>query len=111
MKRDIARFNERITIQKNSVAIDKYQNHKNVWEDCFSCYAYASTYGVQEKESETVTEERSIVFEVRYCSELSGITSDGYRILFHGDAYDIESVDMMNYQRKTIKLHSRKERT
>ncbi|CAK7036777.1 MAG: hypothetical protein BACD_00143 [Bacteroides rodentium] len=110
MKRDIAKFNERITIQKNSVAIDGYQNHKNVWEDYFSCYAYASTYGAQEKESEIVTEERSIIFEVRYCSELSGITSTGYRILFHGDVYGIESVDMMNYQRKTIKLHSRKER-
>ena len=33
MERDIARFNERLTVQKNEVVIDKYGNHKNVRTD------------------------------------------------------------------------------
>ena len=110
MERQIARFNERITIQKNTVVIDKYKNHKNVWEDYFSCYSYPSTYQAEEDESVVTTEERSITFEVRYCSELAGITSTEYRVVFHGDNYDIESIDMMNYQRKTIRLKCRKAR-
>ena len=33
MERKIARFNERIVIQKNEVVTDKYGNHKNTWID------------------------------------------------------------------------------
>ena len=109
MERQIARFNERITVQKNSVTVDKYRNHVNTWTDYFSCAAYVSTYQREERESAVTTEERSVTFEVRYCSELAGITSTGYRVLFHGDSYNIESVDMMNYQRKIIRLKCEKE--
>lgn len=110
MERAIARFNERITIQKNTVQVDRYGNHTNVWEDYFSCSAYASTYTREEEGDAVVSDERSISFEVRYCSELSDITSTNYRIIFHGDAYNIASVDMMNYQRRTIRLLCRKEK-
>ena len=44
MERKIARFNERLTVQKNEVVVDKYGNHKNTWTDYFTCYTYASTY-------------------------------------------------------------------
>ena len=110
MERAIARFNERITIQKNAVQVDRYGNHTNAWEDYFSCSAYASTYTREEEGDAVVSDERSISFEVRYCSELSDITSTNYRIIFHGDAYNIASVDMMNYQKKSIKLLCRKEK-
>ena len=85
MEREIARFNERITVQKNTVVVDKYHNHKNEWTDYFSCFAYANTY-VKDEETEVLThDERTVIFEVRYCSELACITSTNYRILFHGD--------------------------
>ena len=35
----IEKMNERITIQQNSVTVDKYGNHKNGWTDYFSCAA------------------------------------------------------------------------
>jgi hypothetical protein len=41
MERKIARFNQRLTIQKNEVTVDRYGNHKNVWTDYFSCFTYA----------------------------------------------------------------------
>ena len=110
MDRAIARFNERITIQKNTVQVDRYGNHTNAWEDYFSCSAYASTYTKEEGTGVVTTDERSISFEIRYCSEVSGLTSTEYRVIFHGDVYNIASVDMMNYQRKSIKLLCRKER-
>ena len=105
MERDIAKFNERMTVQKNEVVMDKYGNHKNVWTDYYSCFTYASTYQYdKENEAATTTEERTINFEVRYCTELADIDSTHYRVSFHGDSYDIQTVDFMNYQKKTIRI-------
>ena len=106
----IALRNERITFQKNTVVTDKYGNHKNTWTDYFSCYAYASTYQASESGNEVITDERSTIFHVRYCPELSDALSTTYRILFHGESYNILSVDMMNYQRKEIRFICRREK-
>lgn len=106
----IGRMNERITFQKNTVQVDAYRNHTNTWTDYYSCAAYASTYTANENGEVVTSEERSIAFEVRYCPELSAVTSTDYRILFHGQIYNILSVDMMNYQKKEIRLTCRKEK-
>ena len=105
MERKIARFNERIVIQKNEVVTDKYGNHKNIWTDFYTCFTYASTYQYdKENEAATTTEERTINFEVRYCGELKDLDSTHYRVTFHGDSYDIQTVDFMNYQKKTVRI-------
>ena len=109
MERAIARYNEKITVQRNTVVVDRWGNHKNEWTDCFTCCAYANTYVKEEESGAVTTDERTITFEVRYCSELRDISSTGYRIVFHGETYNIVSVDMMNWQRKTIRLKCRKE--
>jgi len=102
---EIARFNERITFQQNTVTVDQYQNHTTVWTDYFSCYTYASTYQQdREKGNPVIREDQTITFEVRYCSELKVLDSIHFRVIFHGDIYNILNVDMMNYQRKTIKV-------
>jgi SPP1 family predicted phage head-tail adaptor len=109
MNRDIAKFNKRITIQKNTAGEDKYKNHTNTWADYFSCWAYAGTYKYdREEQGEAVTRpEQSINFEVRYCSELKSLDSDHYRVLFNGAVYDIINVDMMNYQDQTIVIYTK----
>ena len=106
----IGRMNERITFQKNTVQVDTYRNHTNAWTDYYSCAAYANTYTASESGEVVISEERSITFEVRYCPELADVTSTDYRIFFHGDVYNILSVDMMNYQKKEIRLTCRKEK-
>lgn len=106
---NIARMNERITFQKNSVEVDAVGNHKNVWKDYFSCFTYASTLQTAESTGEVTTEERSVTFCCRYCSELACVSSTGYRILFHGEIYNIRSVDMMNYQREELKFQAVRE--
>ena len=106
----IERLNEKITIQKNETVVDKYGNHKSEWTDYFSCHAYANTYVKEEEEGVTTSDERSITFAVRFCSELKGITSTGYRVVFRDETYNIESVDMMNWQRKMIHLKCRKDK-
>ena len=106
----IARKNVRITFQKSEAVVDKYQNHINTWRDYFICFAYANTYSAEESDDEVTYENRSITFETRYCPELSGITSTGYRILFNSEAYNIISIDMMNYQNESIKFTCRREK-
>lgn len=104
----IERMNERITIQQQTVETDQWGNHRSVWENYFSCWAYASTFAKDEQPDVTTTDQRQITFEVRFCSELQTISSDLYRVIFHDEIYNIESVDMMNWMRKTIKLKCRK---
>ena len=106
----IARRNERILIQKNESYTDKYKNHLHTWTDYFSCHAYASTYEADESGDEVTYEERSVTFEVRYCPEIAAVTSTGYRIVFHGENYNIESIDMMNYQKKTVRVKARRDK-
>ena len=109
MERKIARFNAKITFQKCTVYEDQYKNQRQRWEDYFTCHAYANTYTGEEDEGEVTYENRTVTFETRYCSELSSVTSTGYRILFRGEAYDIEYVDHMNYQRQTLKFKASRE--
>ena len=109
MERKIARFNKRITFQKSTAYQDQYRNERLRWEDYFSCYAYANTYTGEESEGEVTYENRTVNFETRFCSELTPVTSTGYRILFNGEAYDIEYVDHMNYQGKILKFKARRE--
>ena len=106
----IARKNARITIQKNTVTADRYKNRLQEWTDHFSCSAYAGTYADAENGSEVISEDRRVTFEARWCPELSGITSTGYRVIFNGSPYNILSVDMMNYQKGSIRLICRKEK-
>lgn len=108
--RIIAERSERIIIQKNTVQVDEYENHTPSWSDYFSAWAYASTYIANEEEKVTVNDERRITFSLRWCSELEGIDSTGYRIMFHGEPYNILSVDMMNYGKKEIRLSCRREK-
>lgn len=101
----IARLSERITFQKNVAVVDKYHNHTNTWTDYFTCHAYACTCQTDREDGDPVIrEDQTISFEVRYCSELKELDSIHFRVLFHGDVYNIQSVDMMNYQHKTIKV-------
>ena len=106
----MAWLTESVSLQRSETVIDRYQNHSNTWADYYSCYAYASTYEKYEVESKITKEERQITFEVRYCSELKDISSTGYRVLFHGEAYNIEAVDMMNYQKRRIRLKCKREK-
>lgn len=109
MNRKVARFNKRITIQKNAITADKYLNRVNGWTDYFTCWAYAGTYQY-DKEGQGEAQfipEQSINFEVRYCSELKDLTSDGYRVIFNGVIYDIIAIDAMNYQDQTIRIRSK----
>ena len=108
---DIAALNERVMIQVNTVVTDKYGNHKNTWEDFFSCYATIS--GENGKElvivGETV-EATDMNVTVRYCNQTASVRSTTHRILFRNEIYDIVAVDHLNYKKHGIKFRCQKVR-
>ena len=106
----MAQVKEKKIAEKNEVMVDRYKNHTSLWSDYFDAWAYASTYIANEKEDPLTSDERRITFHVRWCSELSVVTSDGWRILFRGEAYNILSVDLMNYGKREIRFSCRKEK-
>jgi len=111
---NIALMNQRIIFQKNSVSTDKIGNHKNVWDDYFSCYATiggedGKSTGEKEVAGMTV-ENTDVSFSVRFCDKVDAVTEDGFRILFKGELYNITGIDHMNYKHKSVKFRCRKVR-
>lgn len=106
---NIADMNERITFQLHDVTPDQYGNHVETWTDYYTCSARAATFAKAEAGGVVSLDEREIVFTVRYCSELTWLSSDSYRVIFHNQIYNIESVDPMNWDRKTIQIRCEKE--
>jgi hypothetical protein len=47
---------------------------------------------------------------VRYCSETAAITTDGFRILWGEDIYNITHIDHQNNKRKSLKFWAEKAR-
>ncbi len=110
---DIALLNVRITLQKYTVAVDEIGNRTNAWEDYFTCAATASGENGSAKGGETViaglvVDHADVCFTVRWCRKLNAVTTDGYRVLFNGESYDIIGIDHMNFKRKACKLRCRK---
>lgn len=107
---NIALMNEKITIQKSQVVTDTIGNHKKAWVPFYSCAATVGGESGREKEAAAVTEDKfDISFTIRSCKLANAVTSDGYRILFRDDAFNIISVDHMNFKHKSIKFRCRKE--
>lgn len=103
----LGEWKERITIQRSSLGNDKAGNHVLSWEDYFSCSAYVNNLSGKEYwEAAQVSAQKDIYFIIWYCSEVSGMDTEHYRILFRGQIYDITFIDNVRYQNKTLKLRA-----
>lgn len=108
---NIALLNVKISIQKNTAAVDEIGNHINEWEEFFSCFATVNGEGGSEKSAAgLVVDDLDISFTVRYCKALDELDSAKHRVVFNGSVYNIISVDHMNYKKKCLKLKCKKER-
>ena len=111
---DIARMNEKVTFQKNVPAADAIGNHKNAWEDFYTCHATIGGEGMasskEKEEAGTFVEDVGMTVTVRYCKKASEIGSTTHRLIFHGEIYDITNVDHMNFRKKCLKFRCQKVR-
>ncbi len=102
---NVSLLNLRIMIQKNIIVSDEIGNRKNAWEDYYSCYATISSESGSEMASAGQTlPSINAAFTVRYCKETAAVTSDGYRILYGDEIYNITYIDHQNNKRKSLKF-------
>ena len=105
---DVAMLNEKVTIQKNVVAVDEIGNHRNEWEDYFTCSCMVGgeqTAAKTEKEAAGVTvNDAPMSVTVRFCRKTADVNSLEYRLLFHGEIYNIMNIDHLNYRKKALKI-------
>lgn len=107
----VALFNEKITFQKAIVTVDRIGNRRNSWEDYYSCFATISGEdGTEQDVVGTTVEQSDIAFTVRWCTAVSEISSTRYRILFHGEIYNILLIDHKNFKKKSLKFKCQKVR-
>lgn len=98
---------ERITIQKSVAEKDRNGNHILKWVDFYSCAAYANNLSGKEYwEAKQVNAESELNFLIRYCSEVSELDTEHYRILFRGKLYNISFADNVQYKNKTVKIRA-----
>lgn len=107
----IEAMRERIRIQKSRADTDGNGNHILVWEDCYSCRAYANNLSGKEYwEAAGVNAEKDMYFMIRYCSEVAGLDSEHYRIVFRDRIYNITFVDNIRYANRTVKIRASQEK-
>ena len=86
---------------------DKAGNHVLVWEDYFCCSAFVNGLSGKEYwEAAQVNAQRDIYFIIRYCSEVAGMDTEHYRVLFRGQVYNITFIDNVRYQNRMLKLRA-----
>ena len=57
-------------------------------------------------EAAQVNAQRDIYFIIRYCSEVAGMDTEHYRVLFRGQVYNITFIDNVRYQNRMLKLRA-----
>lgn len=103
----ISEMNQRITIQKNEIDVDRNGNHITKWCDFFSCFAYVNNLSGNEYWAAAQTNSQTdLYFVIRFCSEVAAIDSEHYRIIFKEHIYNISFVDNVQYKNKTLKLRA-----
>ena len=108
---DIGALNEMVTFQEHDVIVDRVGNHKTAWRDQHKCHANVRDVGGDEVAIAGTTVDRADVeITVRYCTETSLVTTNGYRIVFKDEIYDIVAVDHMGYQKKSLRFLCKKVR-
>lgn len=72
---DIGLLNEKVIFQKNTVIIDSIGNHKNGWEDFYTCYATIGGEGMasskEKEETGTIVEDVGMTVRVGKMQNLS----------------------------------------
>lgn len=114
---DIGLLNEKVTFQKNTVITDSIGNHKNGWEDFYTCHATIGGEGMasskEKEEAGTIVEDVGMTVTVRYCKKVSEIGSTTHRIIFRDEIYDmgsktsLKSIWAVRWERESISAWKR----
>ena len=107
----VTRFNVRIRIEEAVAVQDAIGNWQDNWQFLYGCYAAVDSRGQSGGEVQVAgmtIDHSDLIFTIRYSPRLKSLTTTHHRLVFEGEIYDIQRIDWMNYQNKTIKLYAKK---
>lgn len=91
---------------KHRIAI-QVLGEDETWSDFITCYAQVNGLSGNEYWAAAAEQAQNTVdFVVRYTAGLSSLVPQTTRILFHGNRFDVQSIDNFMYQNRSLKLRA-----
>lgn len=102
---DSGAYRSIVTIQKYIEGFDNIGNPIGEWTDWKRDYAYVNGLSGKEYwEAANAHQENTVEFIFRWKRFFESINTKQYRLLFHGNIYNINIIDNIQFRNKTVKI-------
>lgn len=100
-------YRELVVIEKSGYAEDDIGNQIPSWTEYYRGYAYMNNLsGSEYWEAAQTQSQNTIMFVFRYHSLLGAMNTKEYRLVHLGKAYNITSIDNVQYKNETVKIRA-----
>ena len=100
-------YRELVVIEKSGYAEDDIGNQIPSWTEYYRGYAYMNNLsGSEYWEAAQTQSQNTIMFVFRYHSLLGAMNTKEYRLVHRGKAYNITSIDNVQYKNATVKIRA-----
>ena len=100
-------YREPVTIEKSGYTEDESGNQVPVWAEYYRGYAYMNNLsGTEYWEAAQTQAQNTVMFIMRFHPLLSAMNTREYRLMHRGKAYNITSIDNVQYKNETVKIRA-----
>lgn len=100
-------YRELVVIEKSGHAEDDIGNQIPSWTEYYRGYAYMNNLsGSEYWEAAQTQSQNTIMFVFRYHPLLGAMNTKEYRLMHRGKAYNITSIDNVQYKNETVKIRA-----
>ena len=100
-------YRELVVIEKSGYAEDDIGNQIPSWTEYYRGYAYMNNLsGSEYWEAAQTQSQNTIMFVFRYHPLLGAMNTKEYQLMHRGKAYNITSIDNVQYKNETVKIRA-----
>ena len=100
-------YREPVTIEKSGYTEDEIGNQVPVWAEYYRGYAYMNNLsGTEYWEAAQTQAQNTVMFIMRFHPLLSAMNTREDRLMHRGKAYNITSIDNVQYKNETVKIRA-----
>ena len=100
-------YREPVTIEKSGYTEDEIGNQVPVWAEYYRGYAYMNNLsGTEYWEAAQTPAQNTVMFIMRFHPLLTAMNTREYRLMHRGKAYNITSIDNVQYKNETVKIRA-----
>ena len=100
-------YRELVVIEKSGYAEDDIGNQIPSWTEYYRGYAYMNNLsGSEYWEAAQTQSQNTIMFVFRYHPLLGAMNTKEYRLVHRSKAYNITSIDNVQYKNETVKIRA-----